>query len=87
METTGFRDDVWLDVEGSPLTNAGKMTERFRRLNYGAMQIDVTIEDPTVYTKPFTVRVNHTLMPDDDLIEFVCEDRDAGHYVGKDGKK
>ncbi len=87
VETTGFRDDVWLDVEGSPLTNAGKMTERFRRLNYGAMQIDITIEDPTVYTQPFTVRVNHAVMPDDDLIEFVCEDRDAGHYVGKDGKK
>jgi hypothetical protein len=87
VETTGFRDDVWLDVEGSPLTNTGKMTERMRRLNYGALQTDITIEDPASYTKPFTVRVNHTLMPDDDLIEFVCEERDAVHYVGKDGKK
>jgi putative hemolysin len=41
----GFRDDVWLDVQGSPLTNRGKMTERFRRPNYGTLQIDVTIED------------------------------------------
>jgi hypothetical protein len=87
VETTGFRDDVWLDVEGSPLTNAGKMTERMRRVNYGTLQTDITIEDPTAYTKPFTVRVNHTVMPDDDLIEFVCEERDAIHYVGKDGKK
>jgi hypothetical protein len=87
VETTGFRDDVWLDVEGSPLTNAGKMTERYRRVNFGTMQIDVTIEDPTAYSAPFTVRVNHTLMPDDDLIEFVCEERDSSHYVGKDGKK
>ena len=87
VETNGFRDDVWLDVEGSPLTNAGKMTERFRRLNMGTMQIDITVDDPKAYTKPWTVRVNHRLMPDEDLIEFVCEERDAIHYVGQDGKK
>jgi hypothetical protein len=87
VETTGFRDDVWLDVEGSPLTNSGKMTERWRRLKYGLMQIDITIEDPKAYTKPFTVRVNHQLMPDNALMEFVCEERDAKHYVGKEAKK
>jgi hypothetical protein len=87
VETTGFRDDVWLDVEGSPLTSSGKMTERWRRVKFGLMQIDITIEDPKAYTKPFTVRVNHQLMPDAALMEFVCEERDAGHYVGKDGKK
>ena len=47
------------------------------------MQIDVTIDDPKAYTKPFTVRVNHRLSPDGELIEFICEDRDAAHYVGK----
>jgi hypothetical protein len=83
VETTGFRDDVWLDVEGSPLTSTGKMTERWRRLKFGLMQIDITIEDPKAYTKPFTVRVNHQLMPDSALMEFVCEERDAKHYVGK----
>jgi hypothetical protein len=87
VETTGFRDDVWLDVEGSPLTNTGKMTERWRRLKFGLMQIDITIEDPKAYTKPFTVRVNHQLMPDTALMEFVCEERDATHYVGKNGRK
>ena len=46
VETVGFRDDVWLDVNGSPLTSTGKMTERFRRLDYGTLQIDITIEDP-----------------------------------------
>lgn len=84
IETTGFRDDVWLDVEGSPLTNTGKITERWRRIKFGLMQIDITIEDPKAYTKPFTVRVNHQLMPDTSLMEFVCEERDARHYVGKD---
>jgi len=76
VETTGFRDDVWLDVNGSPLTSTGKMTERFRRLNYGNMQIEITIEDPKAYTKPFTVRVNHRIMLDTDLIEFVCNENE-----------
>lgn len=87
VETTGFRDDVWLDVEGSPLTSTGKMTERWRRVNMGLMQIDITIEDPQSYTKPFTVRVNHRLMPDTEIMEFVCEERDATHYVGKQEKE
>jgi hypothetical protein len=83
VETTGYRDDMWLDVWGTPMTSAGKTIERFRRLNYGSMQIDVTIDDPKAYTKPFTVRVNHRLSPDSELIEFICQDRDASHYVGK----
>jgi hypothetical protein len=87
VETSGFRDDVWLDVEGSPLTSTGKMIERWRRPKFGLMQIDITIEDPKAYTKPFTVRVNHQLMPDAELMEFVCEERDAVHYVGKTGTK
>ena len=76
VETTGFRDDVWLDVNGSPLTTTGKLTERFRRLNYGNLQIDITIEDPKAYTKPFTVRVNQRVMLDTDLIEFVCNENE-----------
>jgi hypothetical protein len=84
-QTIGFRDDVWLDVNGSPLTNTGKMTERFRRPNYGNLQIEITIEDPKVYTKPFTVMVNQRIMPDTDLIEFICQenDRSGPHLVGK----
>ena len=82
VESTGFRDDVWLDVDGSPLTSSGKMTERWRRIMFGVTQVDITIEDPKAYTKPFTVRVNHRLMPDAELMEFVCEERDAKHYVG-----
>ena len=82
VTTVGFRDDVWLDVNGSPLTSTGKMVERFTRLNFGTLQIDVTIEDPKAYTEPFTVRVMQQLMPNGELFESVCEDRDAGHYVG-----
>jgi hypothetical protein len=72
VETTGFRDDVWLDVNGAPLTSAGTLTERFRRPNFGTLEIDVTIDDPKAYTKPWTVRVNQRLLVDTELIEFVC---------------
>ena len=82
VTTVGFRDDVWLDVNGSPLTSTGKMVERFTRLNFGTLQIDVTIEDPKAYTEPFTVRVTQQLMVNGELFESVCEDRDARHYVG-----
>jgi hypothetical protein len=61
------------------------MTERFTRPNFGSLQIDVTVEDPKTYTKPFTVRVNHRLMADTDLIEFICSEneRSDAHLVGK----
>jgi hypothetical protein len=76
VETTGFRDDGWLDVNGSPLTNKGKITERFTRVNYGKMLIDVTIEDASAYTAPFTLRVEHGVMLDTDLIEFICNENE-----------
>ena len=82
VETTGFMDDGWLDVRGSPLTSAGKLTERFRRPTYGTLQIEVTVDDPKAYTKPFTATVNNRLLVDTQLIEFVCIDKSAQHYVG-----
>jgi hypothetical protein len=84
VETTGFMDDGWLDVRGSPLTSAGKLTERFRRPTFGTLEIEVTIDDPKAYTRPFTARVMNRLLPDTQLIEFVCLDKDAVHYVGGD---
>ncbi len=85
VETNGFRDDVWLDVQGSPLTSAGKMIERYRRPNYGHLEIDVTVEDPKAYTKPWTVRINQRIMLNTDLIEFVCNENEKSdaHLVGK----
>jgi hypothetical protein len=84
-QSTGFRDLGWLDVEGSPLTETGKIIERFRRVDYGHLQIEVTIDDPKAYTKPWTVTVYQRLLPDTELIEFVCQENDkAGpHLVGK----
>ena len=72
VESSSFRDGGWLDIMGSPLTDAARITERFRRPAFGRMEIDITIEDKKAYTKPFTVRVNQQLMLDEELIEFVC---------------
>ena len=89
VETSNFIDDdhwtTWLDVRGSPLTRHGKLTERFRRPNFGSLQIEVTIDDPKAYTKPFTATINNRLQPDTQLIEFVCLDKSAQHYVGASG--
>jgi len=81
-ETTGFVDDGWLDVRGSPITNSGKITERFRRVRYGYLELEETIDDPKVYTRPFTANLYWRLSPDTQPIEFVCMDKDAPHYVG-----
>ncbi len=82
VETTGLMDDGWLDVRGSPLTSEAKLTERIRRLNYGYLEIKVTIDDPKAYTKPFDAIVYSRIMPTSQLSEFVCIDKDAQHYIG-----
>jgi hypothetical protein len=66
--------DGWLDVDGSPHSNQVKFTERFRRPTFGKLEIDLTVEDPKAYTRPFTVRINQELMADDELIEFICNE-------------
>jgi len=85
VETIGFRDMMWLDEEGTVITTAGKVTERFRRLNYGTLEIEITVDDPKAFTKPWTVKLNQRLMPDTELIEFVCQEnnRSLSHLVGK----
>jgi hypothetical protein len=71
-ETTGFRDDGWLDIAGNPMTSAAKVTERFNRVNFGRMDIDVTIDDPKAYTRPWTVRVRQRLLVDQEMMEMIC---------------
>ena len=73
-ETNNLRDDGWLDIVGTPLTDQAKVTERFRRVSYGRMEIDITVDDPKAYTKPWTVRHVQDIMPDGELIEFICEE-------------
>jgi hypothetical protein len=66
--------DGWLDVNGSPYTREATITERFRRPTFGHLQIDFTIDDPKAYTKPWTVRIDQRLLPDQELIEFICNE-------------
>jgi hypothetical protein len=83
VETTNFRDGGWLDVNGSPLTDAGTMTERFRRPDYGTLTIDITVDDPKAYTKPWSVTLTQRLMVDSEMLEFICleNERSSTHYV------
>jgi hypothetical protein len=69
-----LRDDGWLNVRGAGFTSGARITEKFRRPKYGRIEIDVTIDDPRAYTKPWTVRVNWRLREDEDLIEFICQE-------------
>ena len=66
--------DGWLDVNGSPYSSQAKFTERFRRPTYGRLQIDLTVEDEKSYTRPWTVRVDQRILPDQEMIEFVCNE-------------
>jgi hypothetical protein len=72
VKSSGFRDGGWLDVNGSPLTDAATVTERFTRVNYGNLNIEITVDDPKAYTRPWTVTVNQQIMLDTELIEFIC---------------
>jgi len=85
VQTSALRDGGWLDIYGSPQTDAARITERFRRLSYGELKIDVTIDDPKAYTEPFSVRVNQRIVPGGELIEFVCNEnnRSLAHMVGR----
>jgi hypothetical protein len=73
VETNNYRGDGWLDARGSPMTEAAKVTERFRRINYGQLDIEFTLDDPKAYTRPFTVRIDQRLIADgSELIEYIC---------------
>jgi hypothetical protein len=85
VETNGFNDRNWLDGDkGHPLSDALRVTERFRRIDYGHLEIQVTIDDAKVYTKPFTIKESLNLLPDTELLENICEnEKDVDHLVGK----
>jgi hypothetical protein len=72
VETIGLRDGSWADQGGTPLTEVAKITERFRRRNFGSLEIEVTVDDPQAYTAPWTVILRHHIKLDTDLLEYVC---------------
>lgn len=83
VEANGFTDRSWLDAIGHPHSEAMHLTERFHRRDFGHMELQVTVDDPKMYTKPFTIKVNELLLPDTDLIESVCaeNERDLSHEM------
>jgi hypothetical protein len=86
VESNGYNDRTWLDHEGHPHTEALRMTERYRRRDFGHLDIDVTITDAKAYAKPWTVSVKAELAPDTEMIEFVCGEKNSSsleHWVGK----
>jgi hypothetical protein len=85
VESFGFNDRTWLDHDGHPHTEALRMTERYRRRDFGNLDLDVTLSDPAVYSKPWTVSVRAELAPDTEMIEWVCAENGSkvDHYIGK----
>jgi hypothetical protein len=74
VESSGFNDDVWLDNAGRPATGALRVTERFVRKNFGQMDIEVTIDDPKAYTRPWSVTQQLAFQPDTELLEYICNE-------------
>jgi hypothetical protein len=74
VQTSGFNDNVWLDNAGRPATDALKVTERFVRKNFGRMDIEVTIDDPKAYTRPWSVTQQLAFQPDTELLEYICNE-------------
>jgi hypothetical protein len=85
VETAGFNDRTWLDFAGHGHTEALRMTERYRRPDFGHMDLQVTIDDPKAYAKPWTVSAGGTLAADTELLEYVCleNEKDQQHLVGR----
>jgi hypothetical protein len=86
VTSAGFNDQGWLDSAGHPQTESLRITERFTRRDFGHMDFEITIDDPTVFNKPFTVRRERLLVPDTELLEDVCEnERDSAKLSGGTG--
>jgi hypothetical protein len=85
VESNGFNDRTWLDHDGHPHTEALRMIERYKRRDFGHLDLEVTFSDPKAYAKPWTVAVRAELAPDTEMIEWVCGEGKSGveHWVGK----
>jgi hypothetical protein len=85
VETAGYNDRTWLDFTGRPHSEALRVTERFRRIDFGHMQLEMTFDDPRSFRRPVTIKVAVNFVPDDELIENVCleNEKDRSRLVGK----
>ena len=84
VETTGFNDKTPFDIFGHPHSEALRVVERFRRRDFGHLDVDMTFDDPQMYTKPFTIKVPHDLLADADIFESFCDnEKDRAHLPKK----
>src|SRR5215471_3105861 len=84
VDTNGLNDQGWLDMNGQPQTESTHITERFRRRDFGHIDLQLTIDDPAAYTKAWSANVHLNYVPDIELIESICEnEKDLPHMVGK----
>jgi hypothetical protein len=74
IETNGIRDDMWLDIQGSPVTESARVTERLKRINFGIMQIEIAVDDRKAYTKPWSVTIEMAVQVDTTMLEEICLD-------------
>jgi hypothetical protein len=83
VESNGFNGKTWLDQAGHPTSDALHVTERFRRKDFGHLELEITIDDPKMYTQSWTVKENPPLFADGELLEFNCNEneRDIRHMV------
>jgi hypothetical protein len=72
IDTIGLRDDTWIDWNGSVLTEAAKVREQIRRPDFGHLDIEVTVDDPKAYTKPWTVYLQQRIVVDTELVDEIC---------------
>ncbi len=84
VETAGFNGRTRLDLMGHPQSDAMRITERFRRRDFGHLDVEMTFDDPKMYTKPFTIKVTHDLLPDSDIFEMFCNENEKDRaHLGK----
>ena len=84
MESSGFNDQTYLDGEGLPHSEDLRITERYRRPDFGHLVIEFTFTDPKNYERPWTATIPFDLMPDTELIEHFCEnEQDLGQMYRK----
>lgn len=76
VETTGFNERSWLDILGHPRSEAMRIVERFRRRDFGHLDLALTVDDPKLYTRPFTVKIEYRLLPDTDVLESICAENE-----------
>lgn len=83
VESAGYRDDSWLDIAGNFFSSAARVTERIRRPDFGSLDIEVTVNDPKVFTKPWTVTLHMKPLLDTEMIDFYCQENNKSieHFV------